>query len=182
MNKTPIFRIDCDPPARLWGGVGWLDIPADSVEAAPARYLGGGALCAVPDLEQVLNNTAGRVDVVVSGVNALTQSLALEEAPSVQGAIANAGFAYFDDDQQLIEVEWVGTLKCDTLSPSNQQSQNGRTRSISLSLSTENTDRSRAPVAFWTHQDQQRLSPGDLFFDHVAGISGGTSRRFGPSD
>ena len=182
MNKSVIFRIACDPPVRLWGGLGWLDTAPDWVEPEGARYLGGGALCAVPDLEQVLNGTASRVDVTVSGISAATQGLALEEAASVQGAQCHAGFAYFDVDWQLIEVEWVGTLKCDTLTPSNQPSQNGRTRSISLSLSTEDTDRSRAPVAFWTHADQQRLSPGDQFFDHIAGISSGTSRRFGPSD
>jgi hypothetical protein len=62
-----------------------------------------------------------------------------------------------------------------------QASGKGRTRTVSLSVGTDETGRSRAPIALFTDADQRRRSPTDAFFDHVAGITAGTSRRFGPS-
>ena len=173
-----LFRIAADPVARIWSGVGNLDIPADIVEPSPATYLGGGSLVNIPELDQVINGTASRIDVTVSGVSTATLALAIEESASVKGAKVHIGNVYFDDDWQIADVEWIAVLRADTLTTARQ----GQTRSITLSIGTDFTDRSRAPVAFWTDADQRRRSPTDRFFDHIAGISSGTSRRFGPSD
>jgi len=182
MRVSPLFRIASDPPARVWGGVNSLIIPADSVEDEDAVYLGGGALVSIPDLEQLINGTADRIDITVSGVAAVTLALATEEAASVKGAAVHVGLAYFDDDWQLIEVEWLAELRADSITTDNQPGENGRTRSITLSIGSDDTDRSMAPIASWTDADQHRISPTDRFFDHIAGISAGTSRRFGPAD
>lgn len=178
MRQSVLFRIAADPVARLWSGVGDLIIPPDIVEPSPATYLGGGALVNIPELDQVINGTASRIDITVSGVSSDTLAFALEEAASVRGAKVHIGNVYFDDDWQIDDVEWIAVLRADTLTTSRQ----GTTRSITLSIGTDFTDRSRAPVSFWTDADQRRRSPTDRFFDHVAGISSGTSRRFGPSD
>lgn len=178
MKQSVLFRIAADPVVRLWGGVGDLIIPADIVETSPATYLGGGALVNIPELEQVINGTASRLDITVSGVSAATLALAIEEAESVKGAKVHIGNVYFDADWQIDDVEWIAVLRADFLTTARQ----GTTRSITLSISTDYTDRSRAPVSFWTDSDQRRRSPTDRFFDHIAGISAGTSRRFGPSD
>jgi hypothetical protein len=178
MRQSILLRIASDPIARIWSGVGDLVIPADIVEASPALYLGGGALVNIPELEQVINGTANRLDITVSGVNTETVALAIEESASVKGAKVHVGNVYFDADWQIDDVEWIAVLRADTLTPARQ----GSTRSITLSMGTDDTDRSRAPVAFWTDADQRRRSPTDRFFDHIAGISSGTSRRFGPSD
>jgi len=182
VKQSILFRLASAPVARVWGGHGDLIIPADIVETAPATYLGGGELVNIPDLDQLINGTAARIDVTVSGVSARTLSLALEDAPSVKGADVHVGIAYFDDDWQLDEVEWLSVLRADTLAVSSQSSQSGRTRSITLSIGTDFTDRSKAPIAFFTDADQRRRSPDDAIFDHVAGISAGISRQFGPSD
>jgi len=178
MRQSVLFRIAADPVARIWSGVGNLDIPADIVEPSPATYLGGGSLVNIPELDQVINGTASRIDVTVSGVSTATLALAIEESASVKGAKVHIGNVYFDDDWQIADVEWIAVLRADTLTTARQ----GQTRSITLSIGTDFTDRSRAPVAFWTDADQRRRSPTDRFFDHIAGISSGTSRRFGPSD
>lgn len=174
-----MLRIASDPVARIWSGVGWLDVPPDNVEAEIARYRGGGNLVNIPELDQVINGTAARLDIVVSGVSAQTLALATEEAASVKGAKCHIGNVYFDSDWQIDgPVEWIAVLRCDYLVTGRQN----QTRSITLSIGTDFTDRSRAPVSFWTDADQRRRSPTDRFFDHIAGISAGTSRRFGPSD
>lgn len=178
MRASPLLRIACDPVARVWGGVGDLDIPADVVEAGTARYLGGGALVSIPELEQLINGTASRIQVVVSGVSAETMRLALEDAPSVEGARVDIGIVYFGDDLQIAEVEWLDEVRADSLTV--DRARDGSTRSISLSLGTDNTERSKAPIALFTDADQRRKSPSDRIFDHVAGINIGTSRPFGP--
>lgn len=173
-----LFRIASDPVARVWSGVNSIEVPADIVEAAPAIYFGGGALVNIPDLEQVINGVASRIEVTVSGVDAETLRLAREESASAKGAKVHIGDVYLDDDWQVVEVEWIAVLRVDTITTSHQ----GTTRSITISISTEDTDRSKAPIAFWSDADQRRRSPTDRFFDHIAGIAAGTSRRFGPTE
>ena len=181
MRESYGIRIDCDPPARVWNGVGNLHIPADIVEAEPATYLGGGELLSAPDFQQLVNGTADRLSITVSGVSAESQRLALEDAESVKGAKVHLVRFDFDDEWQLVNVEYECVLRADSVTTSSDQTEDGRTRTITLSIGTADTDRSRAPIAFWTGADQRRRSPTDRFFDHIAGISRGTSRRFGPN-
>lgn len=180
MRVSPLLRIDSDPPARVWGGVGDLVIPADAIEDAPALYLGGGELVQIPELEQLINGTASRISVTVSGVAPETLRLALEDAPSVKGAAVHIGLVYFDDALQISEVEWLSELRSDALTIDSSPAEEGRTRSITLSIGSDFTDRSKAPIALFTDQDQRRRSPTDAIFDHVSGINAGTSRPFGP--
>lgn len=177
MRKSVLFRVASDPPARVWSGVNAIMIPADAVESAPALYLGGGSLVNIPELDQVINGTAARVDIVISGVSADSIRLAREDAESVKGAKCHVGEVYLDDDWQIVSVEWSAVLRADYLTTAH----NGTSRSITLSLGTEGTDRSRSPISFWTDADQRRRSPTDSFFDHIAGITSGVSRRFGPN-
>jgi len=179
-----LTRFATDPVARVCSGVNPVLIPADAIETtANAKYLGGGKLVDLPDLDQLINGTAARIDVTVSGVSAATLALFSGESDSLQGCTVDVGIAYQDDAWQITSVEWVGQLRCDTPSIQDQAGQSGgRTRSISLSLGTDFTDRSRAPSAFFTDSDQRRRSPDDQIFDHVANYNSGTSRAFGPSD
>jgi hypothetical protein len=174
------IRIACDPVARIWSGHGDLIVPADIVEAEPAIYLGGGGLVNAPDFDQLINGTADRLTLTVNGVVPETLALAVEEAASVKGAKVHFVRFEFDDDWQLTIVAYEAVFRADSLTTESKASDTGRTRSVSLSIGTDYTDRSRAPVAFWTDADQRRRSPTDRFFDHIAGITAGTSRRFGP--
>lgn len=181
MRESVIIRIASDPPARIWGGVGDIEIPADAVEPAPAIYSGAGELISAPDFQQLINGVAERLEFEVSGVTAGTIRLALEDAPSVKGAKVHLGTIRFDDDwQQDGPVEWEAVFRADTLSVGSRGEGPKRTRTITLSVGTDDTGRSFAPLSFFTDADQRRRSPDDAIFDHVAGISAGTSRRFGP--
>jgi hypothetical protein len=174
------IRIDCDPPVRVWNGVGDLPVPADIVETSPAIYLGAGELINAPDFQDLINGVAERLSIQVSGVAAATLALAREEAPSVKGARVHFVLFEFDDDWQLTQVFYESVYRADSITTEDKASDNGRTRTITLSIGSNDTDRSRAPIAFWTDADQRRRSQTDAFFDHIAGISQGTSRRFGP--
>lgn len=178
-----MVRIDCDPPAILWSGVGNLLLPPDAVIPEPEIALGGGELVSFPDFQQLVNGTAERLEAVVSGVSDETLRLALEDAPSVRGARVDVGTASFDAAWQLVEIEWENVFEARSLSISRPVAQGGQvTRSITLTIVSGDTTRSRAPNAFFTDADQRRKYPTDAIFSHVAGINAGTSRRFGPSD
>ena len=178
MKRVLLLRIATDPPARICGGSAPIIIPADSVEDDPAKYLGGGKLVDIPELEQVINGTSQQITVGVSGVSKQTVALFADESDSLKGAPVHIGVAYQDDDFQITEVEWLAELRCDFPTATGSHT----SRSISISIGSQDTDRSKAPVSFWSAAGQRRISPTDRFFDHKAGISQGTSRRFGPSD
>lgn len=68
----------------------------------------------------------------------------------------------------------------DKLTFSSEETDEGRSRVLTLSIATEDTDRNRSPQAYWTDADQRRKSPTDAIFSHVAQIYQGVLRRFGP--
>jgi len=183
VRESYLLRIASDPPARVWSGVGPLEIPADIVEPTRATYLGAGELLSAPDFQQLINGVAERLEFTVSGVSAETLRLALEDAASTKGAAVHLGRIDFDSDwQQLGPVEWEAVFRADSLTVDSQGGgDSGRTRTIKLSVGSSDTGRSYAPQAFFTDADQRRRSPTDAFFSHIAGITSGTSRRFGPA-
>ncbi len=181
MRESFALRIETDPVARVWGGIGDLDVPADIVETSAARYLGAGELLSAPDFEQGINFTAERIEIQLSGASSRMIALALEDAAGIRGARVHFVTMRFDDNWQLIEVEYEAVFRADKITVSSEDSEDGsRTRTITLSIGTEDTNRSRAPMAYFTDQDQRRRSPTDAIFSNVSGINQGTSRTFGP--
>lgn len=181
MRESFGIRIDSDPVARLWTGFGDILIPADIVESEPAIYLGGGELLNVPEFDVPINGAAERIDIRLSGVNAAIMAIATEEAASIKGAKVHFTRFYFGDDWQLTDVEYDAVFRADKLSFTSDDGGNGRTRTMTLSIASQDTNRNRAPQAYFTDQDQRRRSPTDAIFSHVAGITQGVMRRFGTS-
>ena len=179
-RESIVARIDCDPPCLLWSGVGPLPLPADAVLPEDAIALGGSELINVPDFQTLINGTAERLDFTVSGVSEETVRLALEDAPSVRGARVDIGIVQFDEAWQVEAVEWEGVFEARALSVTRPVSQDKPQRSITLTIAQGDTTRARAPFSFFTDADQRRRSPDDAVFSHVASISAGVSRRFGP--
>jgi len=181
LRESFAIRIETDPVARIWSGFGNLEVPADIVEAEPAIYLGAGELLNAPDFDQGINYTAERIEIQLSGASSRMVALALEDAATIRGARVHFVSLRFDDEWQLEEVEYEAVFRADKITVSSQDEENGsRTRTITLSIGTEDTNRSRAPLAYFTDQDQRRRSPTDAIFSHVSGIYQGTSRKFGP--
>lgn len=180
VRESYLLRIASDPPARIWSGVGDLEIPADIVEAEPALYLGAGELLNAPDFQHLINGVAERIEFSLSGVSAETMRLALEDAPSTKGAAVHLGRVDFDEEWQIIGVEWEAVFRADFLAVDSAAGDGRRVRTITLSVGSAETGRSYAPQSFFTDADQRQRSPTDSFFSHMGGISNGTTRRFGP--
>src|SRR5690606_13420591 len=121
-RESLVVRVDCDPVALVWSGLGFLDLPPDAVIPAPGeRALGGGELISVPDFQQLIGGTAERLDLTFSGVDEETVRLALEDAPSVRGARVDIGTVQFDGDWQILAVEWENVFEARSLSVSRPQ-------------------------------------------------------------
>jgi len=180
LRESFAIRIDTADVFRLWSGHADLPVPADIVESAPAIYLGAGDLLNAPDFEQGINYTAERLDIQLSGASTRMIALALEEAATIRNAKVHFVTMRFDEDWQLVEVEYEAVFRADKITVDSQDGDDGRTRTIILSVGTEDTNRSRAPGSYFTDQDQRRRSPTDAIFSNVSGINQGTSRTFGP--
>lgn len=183
-RESTIVHIACDPPALLWGGFGLLAVPADHVIAEDTYALGGGELVDVPDFQQLIGNTAERLDITVSGVTHEITRLAVEDAPSVRGARVDVGIVHFDLNWQVTSIEWEQVFEARSLSVSRgQMGEDGQvSRTITLTIVQGSTTRSRAKFSYFTDADQKRRSADDQIFSNVATISEGTTRRFGPKD
>lgn len=180
LRESFAIRIETDPVARVWSGHGDLVIPADIVESEPATYLGAGDLLNAPDFDQGINYTAERIDIQLSGVSSNMVRLALEDAATVRNARVHFMTIRFDEDWQIVEVEYEAVFRADKITVSSQDNDGERNRTITLSIGTEDTNRSRAPMSYFTDQDQRRRSPTDSIFTNVSGINQGTTRSFGP--
>lgn len=181
-RESYIFRIATDEPALFWTGHAELLLPADAVLPEPALALGGGNLVNIPDLEQLLNGTAQRLEIQLSGVSDETIAFAQEEAAQVPGAPVHIGRIKFDEEWQQdgpVEWEWEGEGR--NLTVGSEDGESGHQRTLTLRVAAGDTTRSRSPLAFFTDADQRRDFPDDDVFSHVAAINAGTSRRFGPS-
>lgn len=181
-RESYLFRIATEEPALFWTGHGELLLPADDILPEPSVALGAGNLVNIPDLEQLINGVAQRLEIQLSGVSPETLALAQEEAAQVPGAAVHIGRIKFDDDWQQAEpVEWEWEGEGRNLSVGSEDGEDGKVRTLTLRVAAGDTTRSRSPLAFFTDADQRRDFPDDDVFSHVAGINAGTSRRFGPS-
>lgn len=182
-RESFLFLINTPTPGLFWTGHTDLLIPAGGPVSAESLALGGGDLTNLPDLEELINGTAQRVEIVFSGVSPEAVAMATADAADVPGASCHIGRLEFDENWQLasaISWEWAGEAQ--KLSVNSDTGPEGRRRSISLVAAAGAATRSRSPFSYFTDADQRRDFPDDLFFSHVAGINAGTSRRWGPAD
>jgi hypothetical protein len=170
--RAVFFRLDTDPPLRLWTGINDIGIGIDVVDEAGSVYLGAGRLLDVPDLEVLINGLADRVDIFLPGVSVEAANRVAAGAPSVQGLAVNIGVATLDDRYQpltsIIPV-WYGladlwsmaqTASADPASPP--------TRTLALSVGAGRTGRARARRAAYTPAQQKLLFPTDEFCEFVS--------------
>lgn len=180
-RRSYLFRLACDPPLHLWTGFGPLVTGPDQFDPSGATWKGAAEILSIPDVKLLINGIAERLDFGVSGVSPEAIRLALDDRDSVDGAQALLGYVEFDDRWQLtgpIVWEWMGVAG--VIITESGANDGGRTRSITLSIASSDTLRSNPQPAYFTANDQRKRSIDDQFCSHVAGISLGSTRRFGP--
>lgn len=180
-RESFVFYIATPDPAVFWSGHGPLLLPADDIVPDPVVIMGAGQLVDIPALEQLINGKAQRLEVTMSGVSEETVAIAAEEALSIAGSAVNIGRITFDDAWQIDSVEWEWFGEALGLSVNSQQGDQGRTRSITLTIVAGDPSRRRPALAFFTDADQRYDFPDDAVFSNVASITNGTTRRWGPA-
>jgi len=177
-----LFRLACDPPVYLWSGHGDLDTWADTLDPSGARWRGAAELVSVPSLKQLINGEADRIEVKFSGVTPAMVRMAHEERESVKGASAKIGLIEFDQDwQQAGPIKWQWSGIGGVIVTESSESDGKRQWTVSLSMASGDTLLANPKIAYFTAADQAKVSSTDRFCDFVAGISLGTTRRFGPT-
>lgn len=179
-REAYLFRIETDDPASFWSGHGPLLLPADAVLSLATLFSGAGGLVDIPDLEQLINGKAQRMDITLSGVSQEAIIFATEEALQIPGAPIWIGRVQFDAAWQVETVEWEWSGEGVNLTVDSDGSSGNRVRSLKLTVAAGETTRRRSPNAYFTASDQQRDYPSDTFFSNIGQISLGAVRRWGP--
>jgi hypothetical protein len=180
-RESYVFYIDTPDPAVFWSGHGPLLLPADDLIPSPVLIAGAGELVDIPALEQLINGKAQRLDVTLSGVGETTVSLAADESATLPGSVVQIGRIVFDETWQIASVIWEWTGEARGLTVTSQSGGGNRVRSLTLSVVAGDPSRRRPALAYFTDADQRFDFPDDEVFSNVAGITAGTTRRWGPA-
>ena len=173
-TNAVFFRLDTDPPLRLWCGINDIPIGIDVIDEAGSVYLGAGRLLNVPDLEVLINGAADRVEFFLPGASVenanrvATAAVAME----IQGAPVHVGRATLDDRYQPvtpIEPVWYGLADLWAMrQPMSADPAAPPSRTLVLSAGSGRTGRSRARRAAYTSAQQKLRFPTDKFCDFVS--------------
>lgn len=164
------FRLATAPVVRLWLGVGPCRAGVNALDTDGAIYRGFGELTDVPEVQQLINGVADRVQFQVSGVSQETLRLASAEALDVQGAQVALGLGIFGASWQLLgSVKWIFRGRADVVTLNIDDSgEEGITRSVALSVGSLFTGRRRRGLSYLTDHDQQTRHSGDKFCERTA--------------
>jgi hypothetical protein len=173
--------VDSNPAVRCWTGVSEFDYPGDDIDLAGGTYLGMGELVGLPELSQLINGQAERVEFTISGVSPEAVALADESASVLRSCEVSLGVGLWDRDMDLIDAAlfwpWQGTSDAPRIVKS-PGTDGAPVRQLVLSVGTMMTSRRRARYAFWTDVAHQQDHPGDTFFKNVALYNAGTMIRW----
>lgn len=177
-----LFRLATPTPVRLWSGAGDLPVPADSVEPAPALYLGFGALPDLPGIEALINGRAQRMEFGLSAPDPDGSLAALAESEAVAARYKPVHIGLWPLDaswQPVGAVKWLwrgvahGTsVETDRRNPARP------TATVTVSAGSRFTGRRQAKAIHYTPADQALDAPADRGFDNVAALSEGVEKKW----
>lgn len=177
------FRLETAPVVRLWLGVGLIKPGINVLDPSGATYVGFGSIRDVPNIKQLINGRAERVDFTISGVSGAVLKVASGGDPDqVKGKRVTTGFALMDADWRLLgSVHWTGNYTADYLALEQASSDDPAApivRSIRLSCGTLLTSRRRPSLSYFSHQDQVARFPGDRFCERTPVYANGFSKTW----
>lgn len=176
------IHIDTDPePTRVWLGVN--DIPAGITSVDPTnqeKYLGGGWLREVPNLEILLNGRAERADFVLSGIKPgdVAEVDFDDLTLKIRGKKFRIGITTLDQFYQpmsdIIPL-LTGKVSHPTESSPTVSGQDIPTVSLGLSVGFGSTTRDRSSQVLWSTPHHKAKFPTDKFCDQTARLERGSN-------
>ncbi|RZJ19128.1 MAG: hypothetical protein EON91_02725 [Brevundimonas sp.] len=153
---------------RAWTGIADFAIDPDEVDTTGGIYLGIGLVEEMPALKQLVGGLAERIEFRLNGADETTFQLADGDVDEVRGAAVNIGIVFFDEDwQPVAPIAWLWDGEADVPRIDRDGSGDQIVRTVTLSVGSAFTDRTRPQLAFYTPGDQKRRSATDTFCDRV---------------
>ncbi|MBI1405712.1 MAG: hypothetical protein GC145_06255 [Caulobacter sp.] len=169
---------------RMWSGHGDYYMPVNLIDTVGGIYRGAGEITGLPDIAQLLNALADRVEFSMSGVSAEVLAIIAAEASLTVNAPIHLGMIGMDSSNLPVTDPiwlWEGEADVPRVARSSDASDDGefvQVRSASLSAVTIFSGRRRPVLGFFTGIDQRRRYPDDAFCDRANRYSSGTTRKF----
>jgi hypothetical protein len=145
---------------RVWNGAAEYELDGET-------FQGVGHLGGISPVEESTRVTARGIELSLSGIDSSMVSIALAER--YRGRRVTIWLAFFDEDFALIAdpvQHFSGFL--DTMS---LQEDGGSTSTITITAESRLIDLERPRESRLTNEEQQRLYPGDLGLEYVAGLA-----------
>jgi hypothetical protein len=160
----PVFFVEAEfsgGPIQLWTGMG-------SASWDGKTWTGLGYLLNLGPLSDTRNIEANGLSISLSGVPA--ELLSIATAEFIQGRACTVWLAVLDTQTYQIIPDPVrlNRARMDTIS----YARDGQTATITVTVENGLIDLSKPNVRRYTHEDQQRLFPGDLGLEFVAKLQG----------
>lgn len=183
VNIGVFFRLETDPIVRLWLGFGNIAAGVNTYDLTGAEYIGFGEIQEIPELNQMINGAAQRVDFTLSGVSGdVLQIASGGDAEQVKGKPVAVGFALMAQDFSLLgSIKWFASYTADYLSvqqPAVSDPTQPIVRTVTLSCGSLMTGRRRPSFSYLSDQDQQARHPGDLFCSLVGRYAHGFNKAW----
>lgn len=143
---------------NLWTGIG--DLPWDN-----KTWTGTGTLGKITPIEDATDIRATGITVSLTGMSTEIISIIMQECRT--GKPGKVWLGFMDDAGAVIadpSLAFVGRLDVPGVEDA------GQTCSISIAYENKLRDLERARELRYTHENQQRLYPGDLGFEYVPSL------------
>lgn len=158
-----LFKFEFDSGTlRLWNGYRDLDFIEDEQIRV---YTGSGSLLSVSKIDESLDLKAGKLTVVLNGIDPAIISIALTE--NYQGRKMSLWLGALNANEILIDAPllvFTGKMDVMTLSDDNVSA------TVELTIENEFIELARSKERRYTDEDQELKFPGDRFFEFVPSV------------
>lgn len=169
------WNIATEPGTRIWTGFGDYQASTDDDIEPDAKYKGAGILTAMDEISQLVGGVAERITMTFSGDAPDLTRFSENRYAGLRDKAVNIGVVFFDSAWQAVApIGWFYDAKIDQVVPGYDDD----VRTLILSCSTGNTDRTKANRAYFTDASQQQRSPGDQFCALVHGYGSAKSVKW----
>jgi hypothetical protein len=145
-------------PVRFWTGL-------SNLSWGGYTWAGSGSLGTVTPIDEIIETSAAGLTFTLSGIPSNLATLALEDA--YRGRRCRLWLAIVNTTPAVVDAYQIFGGRMDTLKISDA----GQTSSISVQAENALIDLQRARNLRYTHEEQQRLFPGDLGLAYVATLA-----------
>lgn len=155
-----ILLIDLPDPVYVFSGIGELTF--DDADGVERTWIGAGQIGAIDTIGESTDGSATGIRATLFSVPSEFRDDIAQQA--VRGVKFDYGIGVFNENFQTVEaVAWLHRYRLDQYKITDA----GTTLSVEVSGESRSIDQRRPAIKRFTDEYQQRMHPGDLFFQYV---------------